>query len=83
MYICMYAYGLTRRFLFQDPREYISLCPTSAHTGEGVADILANLVGMTQKMFVDRIMWTPMVQCTVLGMLLVPITTSLHFYHYL
>mmetsp|Transcript_10865 Transcript_10865/g.34458 ORF Transcript_10865/g.34458 Transcript_10865/m.34458 type:complete len:691 (+) Transcript_10865:290-2362(+) len=60
--------GLNAQLYYRnkDPREYISLVPTSAHTGAGVADLLMNLVGMTQKLFVDRIMWTPMVQCTVL-----------------
>ena len=50
----------------QDFREYVSLIPTSAHTGEGVPDILMLLVQITQKMMVERIMWTPLVQCTVL-----------------
>ena len=49
----------------QDFREYVSLIPTSAHTGEGVPDILMLLVQITQKMMVERIMWTPLVQCTV------------------
>jgi len=50
----------------KDFREYVSLVPTSAHTGEGVPDILMLLVQLSQKMLLDRIMWNPEVQCTVL-----------------
>jgi len=50
----------------KDFREYVSLCPTSAHTGEGVPDILMLIVQLTQKLMVERIMFTPEVQCTVL-----------------
>ena len=50
----------------KDFREYVSLVPTSAHTGEGVADLLMLLVQLGQKMLVERIMWCSEVQCTVL-----------------
>ncbi len=60
--------GLNAQLYYRnkDFREYVSLCPTSAHTGEGVPDILMLLVQLSQKLMVDRIMWTPFVQCTVL-----------------
>ncbi len=50
----------------KDFREYVSLCPTSAHTGEGVSDILMMLVQWSQKLLRDRIMFSSEVQCTVL-----------------
>ena len=52
----------------QDFREYVSVIPTSAITGEGVPDILMMLVQLSQKMpdIVEKIMWCPSVQCTVL-----------------
>ena len=50
----------------KDFKEYVSLIPTSAITGEGVPDILMMLVLLSQKMLVDRVMWCPEVQCTVL-----------------
>ena len=49
-----------------DFKDYTSIVPTSAHTGEGVADILMMLVQITQKLMVDRVMFCREVQCTVL-----------------
>ena len=39
-----------------DFKDYTSIVPTSAHTGEGVPDILMLLVQLSQKMLVDRVM---------------------------
>jgi len=50
----------------KDFREYVSLIPTSAITGEGVPDILMLLVQLSQKMLVERVMWSAETQCTVL-----------------
>ena len=60
--------GLNAQLYYRnkDFRECVSLIPTSAITGEGVPDILMLLVQLSQKMLVDRIMWCPDVQCTVL-----------------
>ena len=49
-----------------DFREYVSLVPTSAHTGEGVPDILMLLVQLSQKLMIERIMWSEEIVCTVL-----------------
>ena len=46
----------------KDFREYVSLCPTSAHTGEGVSDIPMMLVQWSQKLLRDRIMFSSEVQ---------------------
>lgn len=64
--------GLNAQLYYRnkDFREYISLIPTSAITGEGVPDILLLLVQLSQKMLVDRIMWNPEVQCTVLEVIM-------------
>ena len=58
--------GHYRYWRNKDFREYVSLCPTSAHTGEGVSDILMMLVQWSQKLLRDRIMFSSEVQCTVL-----------------
>ena len=60
--------GLNAQLYYRnkDFKEYVSLVPTSAITGEGVPDILMMLVQLSQKMLVERIMWSPEVQCTVL-----------------
>ena len=62
--------GLNAQLYYKnrDFKEYVSLVPTSAITGEGVPDILMMLVSLSQKMpqIVEKIMWCPAVQCTVL-----------------
>jgi translation initiation factor 5B len=60
--------GLNAKLYYKnkDFKDYVSLVPTSAITGEGVPDILMMLVQLSQKMLVERIMWCPDVQCTVL-----------------
>lgn len=49
-----------------DPRQYVSVIPTSAHTGEGVPDLLFNLVKLSQSMLTQRVTYRPELQCTVL-----------------
>lgn len=50
----------------KDPRQYVSVIPTSAHTGEGVPDLLFNIVKLSQSMLTQRITYQPELQCTVL-----------------
>ena len=50
----------------KDPRQYVSVVPTSAHTGEGIPDLLFNLVKLSQSMLTQRITYQPELQCTVL-----------------
>ena len=50
----------------RDVRQYVSVIPTSAHTGEGVPDLLFNLVKLSQSMLTQRITYQPELQCTVL-----------------
>jgi translation initiation factor 5B len=50
----------------KDPRQYVNVIPTSAHTGEGVPDLLFNLVKLSQSMLTDRIKYKPDLLCTVL-----------------
>lgn len=45
---------------------YVSLIPTSAHTGEGVPDLLKLLVQLTQERMVGSLMYLSEVQATVL-----------------
>jgi translation initiation factor 5B len=49
-----------------DPRKWVSLVPTSAHTGEGIPDLLMLIVQMTQKMMDDKLGYVSTLQCTVL-----------------
>jgi len=50
----------------KDPRQYVNVIPTSAHTGEGVPDLLFNLVKLSQSMLTERVKYKPELQCTVL-----------------
>ncbi|GAA5819972.1 hypothetical protein JCM3770_006809 [Rhodotorula araucariae] len=44
----------------------VSLVPTSAHTGEGVPDLLMLLVKLTQERMANNLMYISTLQCTVL-----------------
>jgi translation initiation factor 5B len=49
-----------------DPLNTISLIPTSAVSGEGVPDLLYNIITITQEMLIEQLMYMEYVQCTVL-----------------
>lgn len=44
----------------------VSLVPTSAHTGEGIPDMLKLLVELTQERMTNKLMYLSEVECTVL-----------------
>lgn len=46
--------------------KYVSLVPTSAHTGEGIPDMLKLLVTLTQERMTSQLMYLSEVECTVL-----------------
>lgn len=50
----------------KDPSEYYSLIPTSAHTGDGMGNLIALICEMTQKMFADRVMFSEELKATVM-----------------
>jgi translation initiation factor 5B len=45
---------------------YVSLVPTSAHTGEGIPDMLKLLVSLTQERMTSALMYLSEIECTVL-----------------
>eukprot|EP01100_Stratorugosa_tubuloviscum_P009983 TRINITY_DN4220_c0_g1_i6.p1 TRINITY_DN4220_c0_g1~~TRINITY_DN4220_c0_g1_i6.p1 ORF type:complete len:493 (-),score=253.03 TRINITY_DN4220_c0_g1_i6:137-1615(-) len=47
-------------------KEYVSLVPTSAHSGEGIADLLILLIQLTQKMMTKKLLYLTELQCTIL-----------------
>ena len=49
-----------------DPLDYISLVPTSAITGEGIPDLLGQLVHISQTMLAHKIRFKPQLQATVM-----------------
>ncbi|KEF57538.1 translation initiation factor 5B [Exophiala aquamarina CBS 119918] len=50
----------------KDMRRFVSLVPTSAHTGEGIPDMLKLLVSLTQERMTTSLMYLSEVECTVL-----------------
>ncbi|ODQ50979.1 hypothetical protein SAICODRAFT_96010 [Saitoella complicata NRRL Y-17804] len=46
--------------------KYVSLVPTSAHTGEGIPDLLFLLCKLTQERMTGRLMFVSELECTVL-----------------
>ncbi|KAF9382604.1 hypothetical protein CPB97_007040 [Podila verticillata] len=46
--------------------KYVSLVPTSAHTGEGIPDMIMLLVELTQTRMSERLMYISELECTVL-----------------
>jgi translation initiation factor 5B len=45
---------------------YVSLVPTSAHTGEGIPDLLKLLIQLTQERMTNKLMYLSELECTVL-----------------
>lgn len=50
----------------EDPTQYISLCPTSAITGEGLPDLMIFISKMCQTMFKQKLREKEEFECTVL-----------------
>ena len=50
----------------EDYKRVVSLVPTSAHSGEGIPDLLLLLVQLSQQMMTEKLMVHTEVQCTVI-----------------
>jgi len=50
----------------KDFKRVVSLVPTSAHSGEGIPDLLLLLIQLTQRMMVERLMFSDVAEATVL-----------------
>merc|ERR1719427_1390008 len=60
--------GLNAALFYEnpDPEDYISLVPTSAHSGDGMGNLMASLVEMSQTFLAKRLSYTEELQATVL-----------------
>ena len=60
--------GLNSQVSFrnEDLRKTVSLVPTSAITGDGIADMIMLLISLTQKMMHESLMYLSKLECTVL-----------------
>jgi translation initiation factor 5B len=55
-----------------DPREYISMIPTSAHSGDGMGNLMSILVQLSQNMLAKRLSYSDELQATVLEVKAIP-----------
>ncbi|XP_067042047.1 eukaryotic translation initiation factor 5B-like isoform X2 [Acropora muricata] len=55
-----------------DPRSYVSLVPTSAHTGDGMGDLIAQVVRLTQTRLSQRLSFSEELQSMVLEVKALP-----------
>ena len=53
----------------KNPREYISLVPTSAHSGDGMGNLVALICELTQTMLAKRLMWSQELQAITMEVL--------------
>jgi translation initiation factor IF-2 len=71
--VIFYSQGLNA-ILFNknvDSKTYISLVPTSAHTGDGMGDLMALIVKLCQTKLAQRLSYSEELQCTVLEVCLI------------
>lgn len=66
--------GLNAALFYEnpDPTDYISLCPTSAITGEGMGNLLYLIVELCQSMLAKRLMYSEELLATVLEVKAIP-----------
>ncbi|SBT39133.1 translation initiation factor IF-2, putative [Plasmodium ovale wallikeri] len=64
----LYEQGLNCHLYWENPnpRKYVSIVPTSAITGEGIADLIMILVKLTQNFMLKNIQYHDKLECTVL-----------------
>ena len=55
-----------------DPTDYISMIPTSAHSGDGMGNLMAQLVNHSQTMLAQRLAFSEELQATVLEVKAIP-----------
>lgn len=55
--LCLCAQGLNAALFYEnkDPRTFVSLVPTSAHSGDGMGNLIGLLVELTQTMLARRL----------------------------
>jgi len=61
-------HGFNSELFFRNKNmsKYVSVCPTSAHTGEGIPDMIKLIVKLTQERLTNNLMYLTEVECTVL-----------------
>ena len=55
-----------------NPKEYISLVPTSAHSGDGMGNLIALICELSQSHLAKRVAYSPLLQATVMEVKAIP-----------
>lgn len=55
-----------------DPKNYISLVPTSAHTSDGIGNLMALITKFSQTILAKRVSFSKELQCTVMEVKAIP-----------
>ncbi len=60
--------GLNAALFYKNPdiKTYISLVPTSAHTSDGIGNLMALIIEFTQTILAKRVSYSKELQCTVM-----------------
>jgi len=66
--------GLNTALFYEnpDPRNYISMIPTSAHSGDGMGNLMAQIVKLSQKMLAKKLAFSEELQASVLEVKAIP-----------
>ena len=66
--------GLNAALFYKNPdiKTYISLVPTSAHTSDGIGNLMALIIEFTQTILAKRVSYSKELQCTVMEVKAIP-----------
>lgn len=66
--------GLNAALFFKNPdvKSYISLVPTSAHTSDGIGNLMALIIEFSQTILAKRVSYSKDLQCTVMEVKAIP-----------
>ena len=66
-YFCVLQ-GLNAALFYENKnqKEYVSMVPTSAHSGDGMGNLLALICELTQTMLARKVSYSEELQCTVM-----------------
>jgi len=72
--VAMAEQGLNAALYYEnpDPKTYISMVPTSAHSGDGMGNLMGLLVHLSQNMLAKRLSFSEELQATVLEVKAIP-----------
>lgn len=68
VYFFLFCQGLNVALFYENknPREYFSMVPTSAHSGDGMGNLIALVCEMSQSMLAKRLAYSEELQATVM-----------------